>query len=142
MGAGRRILRGVAVATTVGGFVFDFNRTHLFNPRWTPHAKFHDALTISLGVLMGSSSLYFLRDAAAGRASDRDVGTLLPAMFWGAQGAAFLFPGAEGLQSEFPNRVPRIKGVWINERFASAITLTVIATGYLLDRRDGSRQPA
>ena len=40
---GRWLLSGVAAFTAVGGFLADWNRTHLFNPRWTPHAKFHDA---------------------------------------------------------------------------------------------------
>ncbi len=60
IGTGRLILTGVAALTAIGGFAMDWNRTHLFNPRWPPHAKFHDAWTILLGTLLGASGLYFL----------------------------------------------------------------------------------
>jgi hypothetical protein len=137
MKAGRRILTAVAGITAVSGFAMDWNRTHLFNPAWTPHAKFHDALTISLGAMLGSGSLYYLHRRRGSHEDNRDIGTLLPALFWAGLGTSFLYPGAEGLESEFPRLVPRVKGVWINERFASGLFLAVIGVGYLLARREG-----
>jgi hypothetical protein len=118
----------------VGGFLVDWNRTHLFNPNWPPHARFHDALTISLGSLLGASGLYFLRRRGKDPERDLALGALLPSLFWIAQGASFLFPGAEGFEAEFPEKVPRIKGVWINERFSSALMLALIAAGYMAER--------
>ena len=57
-------------------------------------------------------------------------------------GAAFAFPGTKGLQAEFPRLVPRIRGVWIDERFASAGMLTLTALGYgLNDMRDAAASP-
>ena len=44
---GRTILKSIAVSTTASDFLADWNKTHLFNPKQTPHAKFHDAITIS-----------------------------------------------------------------------------------------------
>jgi hypothetical protein len=63
------------------------------------------------------------------------LGALLPAIFWVAQGASFAFPGAEGFESMFPEKVPRVKGVWVNERFSSALVLALIALGYAAERR-------
>ena len=54
------MLTAVAGFTAVGGFLVDWNRTHLFNPDWPPHAKFHDAQSILLGSFVGASGLYFL----------------------------------------------------------------------------------
>ena len=54
---GRRILSSAAALTAVGGFLADCNRTHLFNPDWPPHARFHDAQTILLGSLLGVGGL-------------------------------------------------------------------------------------
>lgn len=133
MSAGRALLRGVAVVTAAGGFVADWNRTHLFNPRWPPHARFHDAQTIALGALLGGSGLYLLRRSA----SDLEValGAVLPGMFWASMGASFAFPGTGGLEAEFPDRVPQVAGVWLNERVGSALMLAASGTGYALEER-------
>ena len=121
--------------TTVGGFLADWNRTHLFNPGWPPHAKFHDALSILLGSLLSASGLYFLHRRGRDQEGDLALGALLPSLFWIAQGASFAFPGAEGFEAEFPEKVPRIRGVWVNERFSSALMLALIALGYAAERR-------
>lgn len=131
------LLTAIAALTTVGGFLADWNRTHLFNPDWPPHAKFHDALTIALGSLLGACGLYFLVGRRRSKCPERDLalGALLPSLFWVAQGASFAFPGAEGFEAEFPEKVPRVKGVWVNERFSSALMLALIAVGYAAERR-------
>lgn len=127
---GRRILTGVAAATAVGGVVVDANRTHLFNPAWPPHARFHDAQTISLAALLGGGGLYALH-----RRDDAATGAALPALFWASMASAFLYPGTGGLQAEFPELIPRIRGVWIDERFAAGTMLGLGAVGYVLTRR-------
>lgn len=143
---GRSVLYAVAGATAIGGFAADWNRTHLFNPSWPPHAKFHDALTISVGALLGGGGIYFLRrsgnnlnNRSSRKDRDRDLdlalGAALPAVFWASQGLAFAYPGTRGLEAEFPQYVPRIGGVWINERFASGLMLALAAGGYAATRR-------
>lgn len=135
MSAGRKILTFVAGATAVGGFAADWNRTHLFNPHWPPHARFHDAQTIAMGALLGTAGLVGLN--RTGQDPDRStaLGALLPGFFWASMGAAFAFPGAQGLQAEFPELVPRVGGVWIDERFAAAGMLGLAILGYGLERR-------
>jgi len=135
MSPGRRILTSVAASTAVAGFLADWNRTHLFNPNWPSRARFHDALSILLGCLLGVSGLYFLCRWTWHPDSDLALGTLLPAFFWAAQGASFAFPGAEGFESEFPEKVPRVKEVWVNERFSSVLMLALLAVGYAAERR-------
>jgi hypothetical protein len=53
-----------------------------------------------------------------------------------AQGTSFAFPGAEGFEAELPEKVPRIKGVWIDERFSSALMLALISIGCVAERRN------
>ncbi len=137
-GEGRLLLISVATLTTAGSFVADWNRTHLFNPDWPPHAKFHDALSIALAALLGACGLYFLCRKGKDLQTDVALGALLPSLFWTAQGTSFAFPGAEGLEAEFPEKVPRVKGVWINEKFVSALMLALIAAGYAAERRRGT----
>jgi hypothetical protein len=134
-GAGRKILSSVAALTAAGGFLADWNRTHLFNPDWPPHAKFHDAQTVLLGLFLGAGGLYFLRGGGEHPRRDLALGALLPSLFWASQAGSFLFPGAEGLEAEFPEKVPKLGGVWLNERVASTTMLTLLALGYLIERR-------
>jgi len=131
MGKGRLLLTSVAALTAAGGFLGDWNRTHLFNPEWPPHARFHNAQTIALG----SCGLYFLCRRGKDPRSDLALGVLLPSLSWVAQGASFAFPGAEGVEAEFPELVPRAKGVWVNERFLSALMLALITAGCGVKRR-------
>jgi hypothetical protein len=133
MSTGRFLLRSVALGTALGGFAADWNRTHLFNPAWPPHARFHDAQTIALGALLGGAALQCLRtDDDARRVA---LGAGLPALFWTSMAASFVFPGTAGMQSEFPELVPQVRGVWIDERFAAGLMLMVGLGGYLLERR-------
>ena len=65
---------------------------------------------------------------------DLALGALLPSLFWMSQAGGFLFPGAEGLEAEFPEKVPKVAGVWLNERVASALMLALLALGYAMER--------
>lgn len=57
---GAWIITLVALVTIVGPFLADWNETHIYNPRWTPHAKFHNGQTMLLGVGLGVSALWFV----------------------------------------------------------------------------------
>jgi hypothetical protein len=133
--AGKWILGTVAGMTTIGGFLADWNKTHLFNPNWPPHAKFHDAWTITLGSFLGSAGLYFLLRKGKNQNQDLNLAALLPAMYWSAQAISFTYPGAKGLEAEFPERVPRIGGVWISEHFAAGTMLSLLSLGYMLEKK-------
>lgn len=129
---GRGVLYAVAALTTFGGFVVDTNYTHLFNPRWPPHARYHDALTITLALCAGLTGLYFLRRRAGDAGLNLTLGTLHPALLPASQLLSFLFPTVGGLESEFPDLVPKIGGVYFNELPASLLLLGLSAAGYLL----------
>ena len=59
----------------------------------------------------------------------------MPTLFWASQAGGFLFPGTGGLEDEFPEKGPRVGGVWLNERVASALMLALLALGYSIERR-------
>lgn len=131
-GVGRWILGSVATITATAGYLVDWNSTHLQNPDWPPHAKFHDAWTILLGTALGGSALYSLRKG------DLTMAALLPALFWATQAGSFAFPNTAGADAEFPELVPMIGGLRLNEGLASALMLTLTAAGYYLARGQSS----
>jgi len=132
---GRTILKSAAAFTAVGGFLFDWNRTHLFNPRWTPHAKFHDAMTIMQAALLGSGGLFLLQQKEDDGQKELVGGTVLPAFFWIAMASSFAFPGAKGLEAEFPDKIKRVGAIPLNEGVISAFMLGSLALGYVLARK-------
>ncbi len=90
---GRIILSVIAIGTIVSPFLADWNATHIYNPLWTPHAKFHNAQTMAMAVLLGLGALFF-----TWRKSENLRENLLPAwlfagFYWISQTLAFGFPG-------------------------------------------------
>lgn len=132
---GRWLLTGIATLTATGGYLADWNRTHLFNPRWPPHAKFHDAWTVLLGTGLGGAAAWLLWRRGRDPKLELALGAGLPALYWAAQGGSFLLPNTAGMEAEFPDLLPKIAGVRLNEAAASAGMLTLTAIGYLLARR-------
>ena len=115
---GRWILGAVATITATAGYLVDWNCTHLQNPDWPPHAKFHDAWTILLGTALGGSALYSLRKG------DLRMPPLFPPLFWATQSGSFAFPNTAGDEAEFPELIPTFAGLRLNEGMASALMLT------------------
>jgi hypothetical protein len=132
--AGRWVLSGVAVMVATNGFLGDWNRTHLFNPAWTPHAKFHDGLTMLLGAGLGAVSLRALWRARP----DPELAAALSAIFWAALGGSFAFPGAASIASEFPDPADRVGLSKVHEGLISAGMLALTAAGYALSRRQAA----
>jgi hypothetical protein len=43
---GKIVLTAVALFTSTGCYLADWSDSHVFNPRWPPHAKFHNGTTM------------------------------------------------------------------------------------------------
>jgi hypothetical protein len=133
---GRRLLMGTAITTIVGGYATDWNRTHLFNPRWTAHAKFHDAQTILLGTLAGGSALILLCRTAGERRVQLRVATWILTMFWLSMAGSILLPNTAQADPDFANLIPTIAGIRIGPSVVSVLMLALIGTGYYLEQRE------
>jgi hypothetical protein len=127
---GRYVLSGVALSLIPGGFLADWNRTHLFNPRWPPHAKFHDAWTILLAASLGGTAMYLLWR----RKAEPEVAAALMAQVAGTQAVSFLVPGTGGVRKEFPRRSDRPGLAKLPEWMASTALLLATAAGWWLSR--------
>jgi len=106
-----RVCLGVsAVLQLVGPFVADYNKTHVFNPKWPPHAKFHNGQTMSMGVCLSLATLYYtFRPVPDDRAANDSVFTaaLFGSMYWLTGMSAILYPGSKGIDPEFGRGFPQ-----------------------------------
>ena len=119
--AGRILLTLVALTTSIGGYLADWNETHVFNPRWTPHAKFHNGQTMSMGMVLGLTTLYFLYRPkpqsllasvpAVQQTFERDslaTGAWLASLYWITQLSALFYPGSKAMDPEFGDGNPQV----------------------------------
>jgi hypothetical protein len=90
---GTALLTLTATWSAVGSYVFDWNDSHIHNPEWTAHAKFHNAQTMSMGVYLGIPALVALW--GPGRWDERALRTALlgASGYWITQLSAALYPG-------------------------------------------------
>lgn len=84
-----------------GGLLADLNNTHLYNPRWPPHARFHDGQTMAVGVLLALASLFFAWRGTGDRKTNVLAATLFAGLLYVSQAAANFFPGVAWTDPEF-----------------------------------------
>ena len=128
----RVVLTGAAVGTILSTGRADLNHTHMFNPKWPPHARFHSAA--GWGTVAGSQLLaLWLLWRPGQRPGERDLATkaaaLLPAISWTPFFSAFAIPSAAA--EDEPGHLPRFAGVPANLVPAAAIP-AICALGYVL----------
>jgi hypothetical protein len=122
---GRALISLTSLVTAVGPYKADWNETHVFNPDWPPHAKFHNGQTMSLGLALGTTSLWQLwrRPTPAGL----DAGAVLASLYWVTQISALAYPGSRAVDPPGADRFPQAK--------IAVPALALTALGYVLERR-------
>ncbi|KAL8742666.1 MAG: hypothetical protein Q9190_004890 [Brigantiaea leucoxantha] len=108
---GRVFLSVNGVLVAAGAFLADYNETHVFNPRWPPHAKFHNGQTMSMGLCLGAGSLYYtLRPRPAPTVDSLRFAAILGSMYWVTTLSAILYPETKGMDPEFGEGFPQMWG--------------------------------
>lgn len=131
-----KVLISLAGASAVGAFKADWNETHIRNPRWPAHAKFHNAQTMVFAVQLTALTLWQLWGRRRGTRSALNWGTLLASLYWLAQVPAAFFPGTALADEEFEGSFPKVAGVELNQLVGQAVVLhPLLLTGYLLESR-------
>lgn len=100
----RALFSVLATFTAAGGYLADWNETHVFNPRWPPHAKFHNGQTMSTGLGLGLLTAYYTWRPASSTSNVIDnlfTATLLGSLYWVTQLSAILYPGSDWCDEEF-----------------------------------------
>jgi hypothetical protein len=123
---GRALISLTSLLTAAGPYKADWNETHVKNPAWPPHAKFHNGQTMSLGLGLGVTSLWQLWRAPSSRAG-LDAGAALASLYWLTQISALAYPGSKAVDPPGTAKFPQAK--------VAFPALAVTALGYVLERR-------
>ncbi|EPE29996.1 hypothetical protein GLAREA_01156 [Glarea lozoyensis ATCC 20868] len=107
---GRILLSVPAVMQLIGPFYADFSHTHVFNPNWPPHAKFHNGQTMSMGACLCFITLYYTFRPTVDVVQEKDslfTAALMASLYWGTGVSAILYPGSKGMDPEFGEGFPQ-----------------------------------
>lgn len=144
--ASRIILTVVALATSISPYIADWSDTHVFNPLWKPHAKFHNGQTMSMGLCLGLLVAYYTWRSppkTRGFDSQRDhafkmdslwTAAVIGSLYWVTAFSGILYPGALATDPEFGEGFPQ----W--PIFAVILSLNWIGYGVELLSNRTSRQ--
>jgi hypothetical protein len=127
----RILLSVVLVTSAVVSVAVDWNTTHLFNPEWHPHAKFHDAVMLWLLSGMSIMALWLLWRRSAEPALGYTVAMLVPVIFWSPFFFITLLVPGTSLQADLKEPPPMIGSIPIYPNVVVATISVILAlTGY------------
>ena len=128
--ASRVLFAVTALVLAVGAHAADLNATHIYNPAFTPHAKFHTGQTLSFSWMLAALTIFL----AWRRTSDKVGGVLATAavasVYWTSQATAILYPGTKFFDGD---------GEWVFglpvQMLIEAAELTLVAIASILALR-------
>lgn len=95
--------------TALGSFIADFNETHVLNPRWPPHARYHNGQTMSMSLTLCAMTLYFtwsrlpfhLKQKNEAAAKEALVASWVAGSLYCVTGlSAIFYPGSSGVSHQ------------------------------------------
>jgi hypothetical protein len=121
-----------AVVTIILPSIMDLNSTHMTNPLWAPHARFHWSIQWYSITILNGIALYLLwgRYADAGSRLAIVIAGLAPMLFWGNFFPSLLMPGT----SPWPDGMAPFAAVPPNVYIAALIT-SLSGLGIWMDAR-------
>lgn len=108
---GRALMAASNLAYSIGAYIADWNETHVKNPRWPPHARFHNGQTMTMGALLASTSIYYLARKCPTPAAARDslmTAAIIGSMYTLSSATGGWYPGALWIDPEFGEGKPQL----------------------------------
>lgn len=131
----RILLSVVLVSTAVVSVAVDWNTTHIFNPEWHPHAKFHDVVMLWLLSGMSIMALWLLWRRSTEPDIAYTVAMLVPVVFWSPFFFTMLVIPGTSLKANLNEALPVVAGIPIYPNVAVATVSVILALlGYFLYR--------
>ncbi len=127
---GAWIITLIGLLAIVGPFAVDWNQTDIYNPLWPPHAKFHNAQTMLLGLGLGLSALWFACRRVGDARSNLLASVTFAGLYWITQAGSLAFPGTGLFDPEFApgSAIPR-------SPIMDAVLLGLLVIAYRLESK-------
>lgn len=116
----------VALLMPVGAHLADYNVTHIFNPRWPPHAKFHTGQTLMMSVFLGVMTLFFAWRRSTDRLTSVLAASGFASLYWVTQALAIIYPGTAAVDPEYKTPGSYPLGI-ASQYYVDAVFITLIA---------------
>ncbi len=131
----RILLSVVLVSTAVVSVAVDWSTTHIFNPEWHAHAKFHDVVMLWLLSGMSIMALWLLWRRSTEPDVAYTVAMLVPVVFWSPFFFTTLVIPGTSLQADLNEAPPVVAGIPVYPNVAIATISVILALlGYSLYR--------
>jgi hypothetical protein len=112
--------------------IVDSNATHILNPEWTAHARFHTVWQFSVNSMLGLSSVLLVWWPGTNQAIRIKIGALLGSIALGGFYVAAMTRHLYGGAFSDPNGVPPVAGMDANLLLFTPASLIQIAALFLI----------
>ncbi|KAF2626810.1 hypothetical protein BU25DRAFT_342608 [Macroventuria anomochaeta] len=111
---GKLIISVVNLITLIGPFLADWNETHIYNPNWPPHARYHNGQTMSIGLFIGLITFYIIYFLIPSTPSPKEQKLhvtwvlVLQNLVYLSSLTGILYPGAGWMDPQFGDGKPQL----------------------------------
>ena len=134
------LLSVLVVISTLVSVVVDWNSSHVFNPDWHPHGRFHDVMLLTLLVGLVPLLLWLLWRSSPEPEVAITVTTAILVIFWGSFYVNLLIPGTTPA-ANLEETPPSLLGLPLYPNMVIAAIIIVLALiGYWLYHSSKTRE--
>ena len=106
----------------------------IYNRHWPTHAKFHNAQTMAMAVVLAVASLYFVWRKRGDASTNVLAAAILGAVYWVTQRLANFYPGVAWTDPEFLKAGQTLNDIG-PQMILDPIVLGVVFLGWYLARK-------